>query len=935
MFSIQSLIFGGSRFVSRSDGRQVDMLSDPRARPRFRVLKAWLMRHFIVLIVLAVLVLVGIWVSDDYGISTDTGFQRRNAVETFEYLLGRSNSISLDINNRFHGVSYELWLLLVERAFGLDDTRDVHLMRNIITHLFFLMSGFFCYLLAYRLFGNRLLAVLAMLMFLLHPRIYAHSFFNSKDIPFLSMFMVCLYLTYCAFRNGNLRRFLILGVATGILVNLRIMGLTLFFCVVAMCVLDLFLASSASERKRALGSIAVFVLSCMAALYAVSTYLWGDPVGNFVEWFAVLSEYPVTVYQLFRGDVIASTDVNPPEYVPVWVSITTPLVVVVLGVVGMLVVLMRGAFNPCDVLGNMRLRFSFMLVGCLLLPVVATIVLSSNVYNGWRTVYFLYAPFCLLAVCGVHWLTSAMLHRRLQKLSALAVGSGIVAPVVAMASIHPYEYIYFNFLVDRTTPEHLRSQYDMDYWGTSFREGMEHLLERYPYSSLYMQSHRPRITSLTRELFPLSDRGRIFVFDRDADFFLATYENLEGNKIYGLKIYNSTVFTVTELSSAGARVDDIHRDIYVSAVSGNPVIRSYFDVFLDDRALIYVKDPCVVTDTEAAFFLHIVPSDVADLSEERREFGFGNIRFDFYRRGARVDNACIAKIDLPDYEIERIRTGQFERGEEDAVWKATYNMSAAAESPSVVERLRGSGVEPVIRSNFDVYLDAGRLIYFKSPCLDVDVDAPFFVHLYPMDVDDLPEVRRPSGFESFSFDLLNDGVMSAGGCFMSFDLPDYEIVGFLTGQFLRGEGSLWEAGHSFAAAELPKVVERLRDSGLAPVIRSYFDVYIDKEHLIYIREPCIASDTDTEIFLHVVPSSDDDLSPDRVESGFNNLDFVFETHGLMFDGMCVASVGLPDYKIERIRTGQWDAEQQQDIWREEFDVWILDADSGTGQNKFK
>ena len=914
MFSIQSLIFGGSRFVSRSDG-QVDMLSDPRAYPRFRVLKAWLMRHFIVLIVLALFITVGFWVVDDYGIGTDTGAQRTIAESVVAYAMGRDD-VWLNDYDSFYGASYELSLLLLERALGLEDTRVLHLMRHLVTHLFFLTGGFFCYLLAYRLFRSRLLALFAMLLFLLHPRIYAHSFFNSKDAPFLSMFMVCLYLTHFAFRNGNIWRFLILGIATGILMNLRIMGLALFFSVVAMCVLDLFQASSAGERKRALGSIGVFVLSCMAALYAVSPYLWSDPAGSFAEWFAVLSQHPVTVYQLFRGDVIVSTSVNPPEYVPVWMSITTPPVVVVLGIAGTCMVLLRGLFRPRDVLANTRMHFWFVLVGCFITPIVASIVLSSNVYNGWRQMYFLYAPFCLLAVFGVHWLTSAMLRRRLKKLSALAVGSGIVVSVVAMASIHPYEYIYFNFLVDRTTPEHLRSQYDMDYWGTSFREGMEHLLERSPYSSLYVQSHRPRITRLTRELFPLSDQGRIFVFDRDADFFLATYENLEGNKIYGLKIYNSTVFTVTELSSAGARVDDIHRDIWISAVSGDPVVRSVFDIYLNDRALIYIKDPCVVTDTEAAFFLHIVPSDVADLSEERREFGFGNIRFDFYRRGAMVDNACIVKIDLPDYEIERIRTGQFERGKEDAVWTAAYNMSAAAEFPSVVERLRVHGVEPVIRSNFDVYLDAGRLIYFKSPCLDVD--APFFVHLYPMDVDDLPEVRRSSGFESFSFDLLNDGVMSAGGCFMSFDLPDYEIVGFLTGQFLRNEGNLWEDGYSFVAAELPRVVERLRVHGVEPVIRSYFDVYIDKEHLIYIREPCIASDTDTEIFLHVVPSSDDDLPPDRVESGFNNLDFVFETHGLMFDGICVASIRLPDYKIERIRTGQWDAEQQQDIWRVEL-----------------
>ena len=47
---------------------------------------------------------------------------------------------------------------------------------------------------------------------------------------------------------------------------------------------------------------------------------------------------------------------------------------------------------------------------------------------------------------------------------------------------------------------------------------------------------------------------------------------------------------------------------------------------------------------------------------------------------------------------------------------------------------------------------------------------------------------------------------------------------------------------------------------------------------------------------------------------------MFDLHGVMLDRMCVASVGLPDYKIERIRTGQWDSERQRDIWKEEFEV---------------
>ena len=887
--------------------------------------KEFLTRH-IALVVLALFITVGFWVVDDYGIGTDTGAQRTIAESVVAYAMGRDD-VWLNDYDSFYGASYELSLLLLERALGLEDTRVLHLMRHLVTHLFFLTGGFFCYLLAYRLFRSRLLALFAMLLFLLHPRIYAHSFFNSKDAPFLSMFMICLYLTHFAFRNGNVWRFLILGIAAGILMNLRIMGLALFFSVVAMCVLDLFQASSAGERKRALGSIGVFVLSCMAALYAVSPYLWSDPAGSFAEWFAVLSQHPVTVYQLFRGDVIVSTSVNPPEYVPVWMSITTPPVVVVLGIAGTCMVLLRGLFRPRDVLANTRMRFWFVLVGCFITPIVASIVLSSNVYNGWRQMYFLYAPFCLLAVFGVHWLTSAMLHRRLKKLSALAVGSGIVLSVVAMASIHPHEYIYFNFLVDRTTPEHLRSQYDMDYWGISFREGMEHLLERPPYPHLHVQSPRPRITRLTRELFHSSDRHRIFVFDRDADFLITTYDNFKGNKIYGLKIYNNTIHSIADVSSTGNRVVDVYRRNYLDAALSEPVIRSDFNVYLDDRVLTYAKETCSVRDTEVPFFLHVFPSDVEGLSKEHRESAFKSIRFEFYRRGAKIDNACVVKIALPDYEIERIRTGQYERDEEDVVWMADYNVSAGAELPDVVERLRGHGIEPVIRSDFDVYLDAGRLIYFKSPCTVADAEAPLFVHLHPLDIDDLSPDSRQSRFDSFSFGLLEQGVISDEECFTSFDLPQYAVRSFLTGQLSEDGDKVWERVYSFAASELPGIVEELRGRGAEPVISSYFDVYRDQGQLIYVKDSCKDSDTDAEFFLHVVPSDVDALVVAAQSIGFENLDFAFGTHGLMFGGMCAAGVGLPDYEIAGIRTGQHDDENDMIIWYEEYSLAAADLPS--------
>ena len=1145
----------------------------------------FLARH-VGLIVLILFAVVGIWVLDDYGVALDTGVQRDIAIRNLDYVLGRRDVIYPDgVKDNFYGVSFELPLLLLERALGLDDTRDVHLMRNIVTHLFFLAGGFFCYLLAYRLFGSRLLALLAMLLFLLHPRIYAHSFFNSKDIPFLSMFMICLYLTYWSFMKGGAWRFFALGVASGVLMNLRIMGVTLFVMVVCMQVLDVLQASSAGDRRRVLVTAGVFVLSCAVTLYAVSPYLLSDPFGNTIEWFAVFSQHPYPVDQMFRGNVIVSTVVNPPEYVPVWMSITTSPAVLVLGVAGMLIVFLRGASNPLDVIRNTRLRFGFMLVGCFMLPILAVIVLSSNVYHSWRQVYFLYAPFCILAMFGVHQLMSACIVLRLSRAFAFdgkglmygAYGIGLAVAVASMFSVHPHQHLYFNFLIDRTTPGYIRSEYELDYWLMTFREGYEHLLERHPFGSLHVHlPHAPSV-ELNWEILSESDRERLILQGEHFDFYITSYKDwlpsesarrdVTAPLVHGRVIYNSKVLGVAavdlslvddgvaapyrdaysatvskqpdarsnwdvymddgalvyikesctasdfstpflvhgttddiddlpgrrrsdghstrnldfEFGRFGVRFDEIcvatvplpadgvsgvrtgqftshgelwsaslnmklwgasaYGDEYESVVRGNPVINSEFDVYLYDGRLVYVREPCVASDTEAEFFLHVVPSDVSDLPPPRKESGFDNLDFVFETRGLMFDGMCVASIGLPDYAIKRVTTGQ--HGDEgDAVWSASYNVSAgdelsrfveqmrgrgaeatvssyfdvylqdgrliyfradcvagdvqapffvhlypvdldelspgrqslgfdsfsfglldrgamsgdgcftsfdlpnydvagfltgqfqrdegnlwegaysfvAAELPSIVEELRERGVEPVVHSYFDIYLENGRLIYFRADCTAEGADAPFFVHVYPADVGDLPTERRDARFDSFSFGLLDRGVMVEGGCVTSFDLPDYDVAGFLTGQFQRDAGNLWEGGYSFAAAELPRVLDRLRDRGFEPVARSYFDVYMDDGRLIYVRDPCDASDVESEFFLHVVSSSVDDLPQPRRKSGFDNLDFVFETRGLMFDGMCVASIGLPDYDIERIRTGQWDPEQQRDIWKEEFEV---------------
>ena len=205
-------------------------------------LSAFLARHSAI-VALAAFAIVGVAVLDDYGTGNDEGSQRLIGYASFDYIMGDEDALIEEGDiDRYFGVAFEIPLIAVERLLRLEDSRDIYLTRRLISHAFFLAGGFFAWLLTYRLFGSRIVALFAMLIFLLHPRIYAHSFFNTKDVPFLSAFMIALYLTHRAFRRDTVWAFALCGVGAGLLANIRIMGVMLIPAVLGMLALDAFYA---------------------------------------------------------------------------------------------------------------------------------------------------------------------------------------------------------------------------------------------------------------------------------------------------------------------------------------------------------------------------------------------------------------------------------------------------------------------------------------------------------------------------------------------------------------------------------------------------------------------------------------------------------------------------------------------------------------------
>ena len=104
--------------------------------------------------------------------------------------------------------------------------------------------------------------------------------------------------------------------------------------------------------------------------------------------------------------------------------------------------------------------------------------------------------------------------------------------------------------------------------------------------------------------------------------------------------------------------------------------------------------------------------------------------------------------------------------------------------------------EPIARSDFDLYLNENTLTYVKERCAPADTEATFFLHLYPVDVNDLPPPFRRHGFDNRDFKFGWRGEIFDGKCMVAaVALPEYAIDRVHTGQFVPvggGYNHLWE-----------------------------------------------------------------------------------------------------------------------------------------------
>lgn len=477
----------------------------------YDTLPSYTRQHLAGMLITVLLLICGVLSIPRLGVSWDEPVQHHIGRANYTYIT-RGDTALFGMKDRVYGPIFELALVYAEETILPDDSRSIYLFRHYTTFALFCLAAYVFYALCLRAFKSRGTALAGMLLLVLCPRILGHSYFNTKDIPFLCLQIFSMYALYRAVFEERIRIgwWLIFAVFTGILINIRIMGVATWSAGLGAFTL----MSIYRHDWKKLFWIPLFILLSAAVLYAGWPLLWQAPFKNFALAYNTMAHFPWEgTTRLFGEDIMAGA--RPVYYALSWMRISIPVLSIALCIAGLLFLLLHSTRfrnnTPLLVFGWIQALCSW---GVLFIVLQQRSVL----YDDWRHLYFLWPGFI--------WNAVGFLHEAGQKLrprvrSALRA-AGIVyalSIVFSLIRLFPYHYVYFNESVPSRENYRIQ-QFEMDYWGLSYYEGIRYILAHDPRPEIHIMSFTQARVPAFLLLKPEEKRAQNAGGIPDADYLL-------------------------------------------------------------------------------------------------------------------------------------------------------------------------------------------------------------------------------------------------------------------------------------------------------------------------------------------------------------------------------------------------------------------------------
>ena len=107
---------------------------------------------------------------------------------------------------------------------------------------------------------------------------------------------------------------------------------------------------------------------------------------------------------------------------------------------------------------------------------------------------------------------------------------------------------------------------------------------------------------------------------------------------------------------------------------------------------------------------------------------------------------------------------------------ARYQAGLTAAADRIIARQN-----PDLLTDYAVYWRGQELLYVQDPCAPPEMERQFYLHIAPVNPEDLPDSRKEHGFENRDFRFGGSGLRHRGRCLTFVSLPAYAIREIRTG----------------------------------------------------------------------------------------------------------------------------------------------------------
>ena len=450
--------------------------------------KRYFESKILIFLFLAVYLLFGIFIFKDYGISFDENINRFNGFVSLKYVfekLGANIDLSLFVNNlpslsdyvdRAYGVVFDLPVAALEVILNLRDSQEIYLLKHLINFLVFFLSSICFYFLLNHLFKNNIISLIGLLFLISSPRIFAESFYNSKDIILMSSFIFAIFFNIKFLQEKN-NKYIILGsLFAALTTDIRVIGmylpvLTLFF---------LFFDGDNKNIKTKLIKSSKYLIFFLVFFILFWPWMWDGNIYKLIISFKEFKNYPWEGEVLYFGNFVKAKFL-PWHYFFVWFFITTPIIfflIIVSGLFRSFSIFIKNLINiekinHNNLWKNKNEMILIFILFIFLIPVISVIIFNSTLYNGWRQLYFLYPPLIILGLYFLNYLKH-LKNKKIFKIFTIFFIIQILFNVFYIFKYHPHQHVYFNFL----SKNFVQNNFPIDYWGLSNQKTLEHVLNK-------------------------------------------------------------------------------------------------------------------------------------------------------------------------------------------------------------------------------------------------------------------------------------------------------------------------------------------------------------------------------------------------------------------------------------------------------------------------